>query len=129
MAGKNPASSESDRRFSRFADETQKVVLSNTLNEVKWKNSRLIKGNPKEELLKLKAQSGKNIAVAGGAGLARSVSGMGLIDEYLITVHPVLLGKGKPLFDGLDDRLKLKLVRTRNLESGAVLLHYRREGA
>jgi dihydrofolate reductase len=124
MAGKNPQASESDRRFSRFADETQKIVLSTTLTEAKWKNSRLIKSNAKEELLKLKQQPGKNIAVAGGAGLARSVIGMGLIDEYMITVHPVLLGKGKPLFDGLDAPRKLKLVRTKDMGSGAVLLHY-----
>jgi dihydrofolate reductase len=128
-AGRNPASSESDRRFSRFADETQKVVLSTTLNDVKWKNTMLIRGDPREELLKLKQQSGKDIAIAGGAGLARSVIGTGLVDEFLITVHPVLLGRGKPLFDGLESPLRLKLVRTRNLKSGAVLLHYRSEVA
>jgi dihydrofolate reductase len=124
-AGKNPASSESDRLFSRFADSTQKVVLSNTLTDVSWKNSRLIRSNPKEELQKLKEQRGKNIAIAGGAGLARSVIGMGLVDEYLITVHPVILGKGKPLFGSLDTPIKLNLVRIRNLASGAVLLQYR----
>lgn len=128
-AGKSPTSTDNDRRFSRFADDTQKVVLSTTLTDVKWENTRLITNDPKEELMKLKEQSGKDIAVAGGAGLARSVIGMRLVDEYLITVHPVLLGKGKPLFNGLDGPLRLKLMRTRNLNSGAVLLHYRPEGA
>jgi dihydrofolate reductase len=126
-AGKNPASSENDRRFSHFADDTQKIVLSTTLTDAKWKNSRLIRDNVKEELMKLKEGRGKNIAVVGGAGLARSVIGMGLVDEHIITVYPVLLGKGKPLFDGLDDRIRLRLVRTREMGAGAVLLHYRPE--
>ncbi len=124
-AGKNPSSSESDRLFSRFADMTQKVVLSNTLTDVIWKNTRLIRKNHKEELRKLKEQKGKNIAIAGGAGLARSVIEMGLVDEFLITVHPVILGQGKPLFGRLDAPVKLDLVRTKKMASGAVLLHYR----
>lgn len=124
-AGKNPASSESDRLFSRFADSTQKVVLSNTLEDVSWRNTKLIRNNHREELQNLKEKKGKNIAIAGGAGLARSVISMGLVDEYLITVQPVLLGKGKPLFGSLDVPIKLNLVRTRIMASGAVLLHYR----
>ncbi|MBI0583552.1 MAG: dihydrofolate reductase [Methanomassiliicoccus sp.] len=122
--GMNPKSNDSDRRFSRLAEETDKVVLSNTLNEAKWKNTRLIGGNVKEELQKLKEGSGKDIAVVGGAGMARSVIGTGLIDEYMITVHPVLLGKGKPLFGDLVNPYRLKLVRTRDLGAGSVLLHY-----
>jgi dihydrofolate reductase len=116
--------SASDRRFSSFAEDTEKIVLSNTLSEARWKNTRLIGGDVKEELLKLKRQSGKDIAVVGGAGLARSVIGTGLIDEYMITVHPVLLGKGKPLFGDLVNPYRLKLLRTRDLGAGSVLLHY-----
>lgn len=128
-AVKNPKVSDSDRRFSKFANDTLKVVLTNTLKEVKWKNSRLIKDSPKEALLKLKQQIGKNISIAGGAGLARSVIGMGLIDDYMITVHPVLLGKGKPLFGNLETPLKLNLVRTKKFKTGATLLHYQPKGA
>jgi dihydrofolate reductase len=120
----NPMVSASDRRFSSFAEDTEKIVLSNTLSEARWKNTRLIGGDVKEELLKLKRQSGKDIAVVGGAGLARSVIGTGLIDEYMITVHPVLLGKGKPLFGDLVNPYRLKLLRTRDLGAGSVLLHY-----
>jgi dihydrofolate reductase len=122
---KNPNATDSDSRFSRFADETKKIVLSTTLTEAKWKNSRLISSNAKEELLRLKEQPGKDIAVAGGAGAARSIIGMGMVDDLMITVHPVILGKGKPLFDGIDTRQKLKLVRTKDMGSGAILLHYR----
>lgn len=125
-AGTNPKSSDSDRRFSRFAEDTQKIVLSKTMSEANWKNTRLINSNVKEELQDLKEQSGGDIAVVGGAGLARSIIGMGLIDEYQVTVHPVLLGRGKPLFGEHEDRYQLELMRTRDLGSGSVLLHYRR---
>ena len=124
-AGKNPSSSANDKRFSRYADEVEKVVLSNTLRKVEWNNSRLIAGDVAKEILKLKQQPGKNIGVAGGAGLARSMTKLGLIDEYELTVHPVILGRGKPLFTDLSDRLKLELMRTRTMKSGAVLVHYR----
>ncbi|MDD1743721.1 MAG: dihydrofolate reductase family protein, partial [Methanomassiliicoccales archaeon] len=71
-AGKNPSSSESDKRFSRYADETEKVVLSNTLGKTEWNNSRVVGGGDvAREIQKLKQGQGKNIAVAGGAGLAR----------------------------------------------------------
>jgi dihydrofolate reductase len=123
-AGKNPSSSKNDLRFSRFADETQKIVFSNTLKKVEWRNSRLVSGDISDEVLRLKGQPGKEIALAGGPGLARTFTDLGLVDEYRITVHPVILGKGKSLFAESTDRLRLRLVRTRPLRSGAVLLHY-----
>lgn len=124
-AATNPSSTKNDIEFSRFADETQKIVFSNTLEKVEWKNTRLVKGNIAEEIMKMKQQPGKNMVVAGGAGIAQAFMKLGLIDEYQITVHPVVLGNGKPLFKDLNDRIKLKLLRTRALNSGAVLLHYK----
>ena len=91
---------------------------------VQWKNSRLVKGDVADEIRKMKQESGKNILVAGGAGLAQTFIKLGLVDEYLITVHPVILGKGKSLFKDLSDRQRLKLIETRVLKPGAVLLHY-----
>ena len=66
-AATNPKSSESDRKFARFAEETQKIVFSNTLEKVNWKNTRLIKDNISEEIIKLKQQQGKNMYLVGGA--------------------------------------------------------------
>jgi dihydrofolate reductase len=125
-AASNPQSSESDKRFSRFADETQKVVISNTLNSVEWKNTKLIKDNIGEEIQKLKQQPGKNLIVAGGATVAQTFASLGLIDEYLIIVHPVILGKGKLLLKDVNVRQKLKLIDTRTFNSGAVELSYSR---
>jgi dihydrofolate reductase len=120
----NPQSTESDKRFSRFADETQKIVVSTTLDRVEWKNTKLIKDNIAEEIKKIKQQPGKNLVVAGGATVAQTFAKLGLIDEYLIVVHPVILGKGRLLLKDLNVRQSLKLIDTRTFNSGAVELSY-----
>ncbi|MFB3889629.1 MAG: dihydrofolate reductase family protein [Candidatus Bathyarchaeia archaeon] len=123
-AATNLNSTENDLRFSRFADATQKIVFSKTLQRVEWKNTKLIKDNITEEVQKLKEQPGKNIVLAGGAGLAQTFTKLGLIDEYRITVHPVILGRGKLLFKDLNVRQKLKLAGTKTFRSGAVEFIY-----
>lgn len=123
-AATNPASTKNDIEFSRYADETQKIVFSRTLENADWKNTRLVRENIAEEVLKLKQQPGKNLVVAGGAGIAQTFMKLGLIDEYRIIVHPVVLGFGKPLFKDLRDRIRLKLVGAKTFASGAVGLHY-----
>lgn len=125
-AASNPQSTESDVKFSRYADETQKIVISSTLDKVEWKNTRLIKDNIAEEIQKLKQQSGKNLIVAGGATVAQTFAKLGLIDEYQIVVHPVIFGKGKLLLKELNIRQKLKLIGTKTFNSGAVELSYSR---
>lgn len=100
-----------------------KVVFSKTLTQVEWKNSRLATGTPAEEIARLRQEPGKAIGVAGGARLAQSLSQQGLIDEYRLTVHPVALGSGKPLFVA---PITLKLLSSRALASGVLVLTYQR---
>ncbi len=97
-----------------------KVVFSKTLDTLEWNNSRLATGDAAEEIARLKQQPGKNITVTGGATLAQSLSRLGLIDEYNLTIHPVVLGNGMPLFKDLPAPLNLKLVSTRTFDTGAV---------
>jgi len=123
-AATNPASTKNDLDFSRYADETQKIVFSRTLDNVSWKNTRLVKENIAGEISKLKALPGKNLALAGGAGIAQTFIRLGLIDDYQILVHPVILGRGKPLFKGPENRIKLKLVETTGLRPEVAMLHY-----
>jgi dihydrofolate reductase len=123
-AATNPNSTENDRKFSRYAEETQKIVVSNTLDKVNWRNTRLLKGNIAEEVLKLKQQSGKNMYLVGGASLAQTFTNLGLIDEYRIIIHPVILGNGKPLLRDVNVRRKLKLIDTKTYHSGAVGVNY-----
>jgi len=123
-AASNPQSTENDVKFSHFADKIQKIVVSSTIDRVEWKNTTLIKDNVAEEIQKLKQQPGKNLIVAGGATIAQNFAKLGLIDEYQIVVHPVILGKGKLLLKDLNNRQKLKLIETRAYNSGAVELSY-----
>src|SRR3989442_9611126 len=101
-----------------------KVVFSKTLEKAEWTNSRLVKDNIAEEVSKLKQQPGKDLAIFGSSDLAVSFIQMGLIDELRIMVNPVVLGSGKPLFNGIHEKLNLKLLKTRTFRSGNVLLYY-----
>jgi|HubBroStandDraft_1064217.scaffolds.fasta_scaffold00096_46 dihydrofolate reductase len=103
-----------------------KVVFSKTLKKVDWNNSRLVMGDIQEEVLKLKAQPGKDMVIFGSATLASFLLQLGLIDEYRVILQPVLLGKGSPLFQGITDRIQLKLISAKTFGSGVVLLSYQR---
>lgn len=123
-AASSPQSTENDKRFSQYADKTQKIVISNTLDSVNWKNTRLIKDNIAEEIQKLKQQPGKNIVIAGGATAAQSFARWGLIDQYQLVVYPIILGKGKLLLKDIDTRQTLKFIDAKAFKSGAVGLIY-----
>jgi dihydrofolate reductase len=99
-----------------------KIVFSTTLERTDWENSRLATGTPSEEIARLKQQPGKTIGVGGGAKLAQSLTRDRLIDEYRLTIHPLTLGAGAPLFA---DPINLKLISTRAFDTGAVLHTYR----
>jgi len=101
-----------------------KIVFSKTLNAVEWNNSRLVNDNAAEEVLKLKEQPGKDIAIFGSSHLAVTLAEHGLIDEYRIIVNPVFLGHGTPLLKGIEKKLDLKLLKVRTFKSGNVLLYY-----
>jgi dihydrofolate reductase len=101
-----------------------KVVYSNTLTDVKWQNTRLIKDDFVQQTLKLKQQPGRDLIIFGSSDLAVTFMEHGLIDEFRIMVNPVALGGGKPLFQGLNDKYLLKLLKTRTFISGNVLLYY-----
>jgi dihydrofolate reductase len=83
-----------------------------------------IHDNIHEEVNKLKNSHGKDIWLYGGAGLITTFIDLGLVDEFRLSVHPVILGKGKPLFKEIKQRFNLKLINTRTFSSGVVQLIY-----
>lgn len=121
----DPRSSEFEKDFSRFTDRTQKVVFSRTLKSVGWQNSRLVTGNVAAEVARMKQQPGKSMAIVGGPSIAQTFSELGVIDEYLLWLHPVILGKGTPLLGALDEPRALKLIGTKTFKSGCVSLQLR----
>jgi len=120
---KNPTGNKPMDEFAVNIQNIPKIVFSHTLNHVEWKNVKLAKGGVKEEVLELKQQPGKDIFV-GSPSLIITLMKLDLIDEYQLCVHPVILGRGLPLFKNINDRMILKLLKTKTLSSGAIILYY-----
>jgi dihydrofolate reductase len=118
----DPSASPVMLEFARIWKDKPKIVFSTTLERVEW-NSRLVRDNLSEEVARLKAQPGFDMSV-GGPATASTFARLGLIDEYRLFVHPVILGAGTPFFPSLDDRIGLKLLETRAFGSGVVYLRY-----
>jgi dihydrofolate reductase len=117
----NPDATESDIKFSHWLDDIPKIVFSKTLDKAEWSNSRLVKNNLAEEVARLKQGSGKDILIMNSSSIAQECMKHGLLDEYWLTLHPVTLGKGLPLFK---ERVNLKLLDSRIFDSGHIYLHY-----
>jgi dihydrofolate reductase len=101
-----------------------KVVFSRTLDEVSWRNARLVKSDPVAEVRKLKREPGADMTILGSGSIVAQLAQAGLIDEYQIVVNPLALGKGRTMFDGIEAPLPLKLSKTRAFANGNVLLCY-----
>lgn len=115
------------RAQARRLDETQKVVFSRTLPDVTWQNSRLVRGDVKREILRLKRAPGKNMVVPGGVAFPRALIEMDLVDEYLLSVVPVIQGeRGNRLFAPLPRSRHLTHLRSWTFKNGVVLHQYRR---
>jgi dihydrofolate reductase len=122
-ADRDPASPRFVAEFAPIWREMPKIVFSSTLVEAGW-NSTVVREVVPEEIQKLKAGSGGDLLL-GGAALAATFMRLGLIDEYRIYVHPVVIGRGRPLFQP-DLRIGLRLAETRAFGNGVVLLRYER---
>ena len=101
----------------------QKVVFSRTLTQASWNNTRLVKGNIVEEVRTMKKQP-TGMAILGSGSIIAQLTDERLIDEYQIVVIPIILGKGRTMFDGIKRRLNLKLTHSRTFGNGNVVLHY-----
>jgi dihydrofolate reductase len=121
-ADQDPSAPEVVLEYARIWKSKKKFVFSRTLSKAGW-DFQVIKGNIAEEIRKMKAQPGGDMSV-GGPDLASAFMRFGLIDEYGLYIHPVILGGGKPMFPELRDKINLKLVDTRTFGSGVVFLQY-----
>jgi dihydrofolate reductase len=130
MAGywPTPAAQADDPEVAHLMNTLPKAVFSRTLTEVTWNNTRLIKANIAEEILKMKQEPGGDLAVFGSANLLSSLMRLNLVDEHRVMINPVLLGRGTPLFQGVSQPANLKLINTRAFRSGNILLYYQLTG-
>ena len=109
-----------------FMNATQKFVVSKTLEgPLEWNNSTLLEGSLAEELGELKRRPGKDISIAGSPTLVRSLLAEDLLDELNLMVHPVVVGRGKRLFEEGGDSKTLELVGSKTFKTGVVYLTYR----
>jgi len=108
-------------------NNSPKYVVSSTLKNAGWNNSTIISQNVIEEIKKLKQQSGGNIQIEGSAELIASLMKAGVIDEYRLLVHPVIIGKGKRFFKDNAQANNLELVKTQALDKEVLALYYRQK--
>ena len=123
-ADQDPSLDDSRLEWAALWKALPKLVFSTTLSAVEG-NARLASGGLAEEIERLRAEPGEGDIWIGGATLAAEVAALGLIDEYRVRVHPVLVGGGIPYFPRREHRVDLELVETRTFSSKVVYLRYR----
>jgi dihydrofolate reductase len=102
----------------------RKIVFSRTLEKVTWQNTTLVKGDLFTEVTRLKQQPGPALAILGSGSIVSQLTDRGLIDEYQIVVNPIVLGRGRTLFDTVQNKKPLSLTQTRRFANGNVVLWY-----
>ena len=122
---KGQSETKADTDFARAFVSTKKVVFSRSLDSAEDKNTRIVRGNLRDEILKLKQEKGRNILV-GGVDIPSQLIELDLIEEYRFVIGPIIAGEGRRLLEGvsLPEKLQLKLVETKIFKSGSVALRY-----
>jgi len=119
-----PYAMQNDPIVAERMNNLPKVVFSRTLDKASWNNTKLVKGDMAAEIRKMKKEPGENMVIFGSGSIVSQLAPEGLIDEYQIVLNPVVLGKGKTMFEGIKEKLTLKLTKTRTFGNGNVLLCY-----
>jgi dihydrofolate reductase len=122
---KSQSMTKASNEFARTFDSIDRIVFSRSLDSAEDKNTRIVRTNLHDEILRLKQEQGKNILV-GGVSVPSQLIELGLVDEYRFVVGPIVVGEGRRLLEGvsLPERLQVKLVDTKIFESGRVALRY-----
>lgn len=123
----NPNASRHDMEHAQWVQDVKKIVISGSMDKAEWNNTMLIKDNIAEEIKALKEQPGKNLVIFGSPGAAKTLLELGLIDEFMLTICPVILGGGKSVFGGDGEKIKLKLLSSRTFKSGIIAARYELE--
>jgi dihydrofolate reductase len=120
-----PAAAKHDPVVADRMNHLPKVVFSRTLDRASWTNTKLVKGDPVSETRRMKQGPGQDLVIFGSGTLISSLAEADLVDEFQLVVNPVVLGKGRTMFEGITRRLDLERTSTRAFGNGNVLLCYR----
>ncbi len=121
-----PDVSEEEKAYARKLNAARKVVFSRTLEWAEWNNSQLVRELDPAYVASLKEEEGRDILIYGSASIVQQLTQHGLIDEYQLLVHPLILGSGKPLFKDIKNKRKLSLASATPVSSGVLVLTYQR---
>ena len=128
MRGFWPRQTDDSTGTSAYLDQVAKYVVSSTLTEPAWEPTTVLRGPLEDEIRALKAAPGRDVVTTGSIRLVHALVAAGLVDELRLFVYPVVLGRGRRLFEGATSGLRLELVETRPFRSGIVLLRHRTGG-
>jgi dihydrofolate reductase len=120
----DPNRSEPEKDYARTLNAMRKIVVSSSLQSADWSGSEIVRSIDPAYFRDLKMEDGKDILIYGSASIVQQLTKLGLIDEYQLLVHPIVLGGGKALFANVDEAKRLKLVSAQPFASGVVLLTY-----
>ncbi len=123
-AGDKPAATRHDIEHAKWYSKVHKVVLSKTLKEAGLTNTKIIGDNLSDSINEIRQQSGPDILLFGSPTATHSLMKLNLIDGYWLFVNPIILGRGIPLFADIKDKIKLKLLTTRQFTCGVTELNY-----
>lgn len=119
-----PMAMQNSPEVAKGMNEMPKVVFSRTLDAVPWQNTRLVKGDMVSEVRRMKQATGDGMVILGSGSIVSQLAQAGLIDEFQLVVNPIVLGQGKPLFQGMTRPLPLERTAVRSFANGNVLLTY-----
>ncbi len=120
-------SEELKQRFPKIAEgmnRKEKIVFSRKMKKADWQNTKVINGDIEEKMRKLKKEGNKDMVILGSGSIITQFANSGLIDEYQFLINPIVLAKGTPIFQGLNDNLRLKLTSTRIFKNGNIFVKY-----
>ena len=120
-----PQAAEQMPEVAEQINKQPKVVFSRTLEQATWQNTKVVKGDLIAEVRKMKAEPGDDLVLLGSGSIVAQLTGAALIDEYQFVVVPVVLGKGRTMFEGIDDKVKLARTDSRTFKNGNVLVSYK----
>jgi dihydrofolate reductase len=120
-----PQAAHSMPDVAKAMNEMSKVVFSRTLEKASWQNTRLVKSDIAEQVRRMKAEPGPGLLIMGSGSIVSQLTDAGLIDEYQVVVHPIVLGRGKAMFD-VRDKALLAFRKARSFGNGNVVLWYER---